>query len=101
VAGPDAIREMVKALKTVPTKRRHRPQGPLDHYTVAGKTGTAQKVENGKYVENSSPPSSVFPGGQPGTVHLGGHGRSKRMAIMAEKSPRLFFTPSPNGPPTI
>jgi cell division protein FtsI/penicillin-binding protein 2 len=51
VARPETIREMVKALKTVPTKEGTAVQARLDHYTVAGKTGTAQKVENGKYVD--------------------------------------------------
>jgi cell division protein FtsI/penicillin-binding protein 2 len=50
VAGPETIREMVKALKTVPTSEGTAAQAHLDHYTVAGKTGTANKVENGKYV---------------------------------------------------
>jgi cell division protein FtsI/penicillin-binding protein 2 len=51
VARPETIRDIVKALKTVPTKDGTAPKARLDHYTVAGKTGTAQKVENGKYVE--------------------------------------------------
>jgi len=51
VANPETIRDMVKALKTVPTSEGTAPQARLDHYTVAGKTGTAQKVENGKYVQ--------------------------------------------------
>ena len=51
VARPETIREMVKALKTVPTKEGTAVEAHLDHYTVAGKTGTAQKVENGKYVD--------------------------------------------------
>jgi len=50
VAGPETVRLMVKALKTVPTSEGTAPQARLDHYTVAGKTGTANKVENGKYV---------------------------------------------------
>ncbi|HEY3855265.1 MAG TPA: penicillin-binding protein 2 [Verrucomicrobiae bacterium] len=49
VAGPEAIHDMVKALKTVPTKEGTAVAAHLDHYTVAGKTGTAQKAENGKY----------------------------------------------------
>jgi cell division protein FtsI/penicillin-binding protein 2 len=50
VASPEATCEMVQALKTVPTSEGTAPQARLDHYTVAGKTGTANKVENGKYV---------------------------------------------------
>jgi cell division protein FtsI/penicillin-binding protein 2 len=51
VASPETVREMVKALKTVPTSDGTAAPAHLDHYTVAGKTGTAQKVENGKYVQ--------------------------------------------------
>jgi cell division protein FtsI/penicillin-binding protein 2 len=50
VARPEVIRDMVKALKTVPTKVGTAPEARLDHYTVAGKTGTANKAENGVYV---------------------------------------------------
>lgn len=50
VVSTNAAREMVKALKTVPTKQGTAAAAALDHYTVAGKTGTAQKVENGTYV---------------------------------------------------
>src|SRR5260370_32827554 len=41
---------MVKALKTVVSPDGTAPKAALEHYTVAGKTGTAQKVENGAYV---------------------------------------------------
>jgi cell division protein FtsI/penicillin-binding protein 2 len=51
VASPEAMRQMVQALKTVPTIAGTAVQAHLDHYTVAGKTGTAQKVENGQYVQ--------------------------------------------------
>jgi cell division protein FtsI/penicillin-binding protein 2 len=51
VAGPDAIRDILTALKTVVTKGGTAYQGHLDHFTVAGKTGTAQKVEGGHYVQ--------------------------------------------------
>jgi len=44
VIGENAVREMVKALKTVPTPDGTAPKAALEHYTVAGKTGTAQKV---------------------------------------------------------
>jgi cell division protein FtsI (penicillin-binding protein 3) len=42
---------MVQALKTVPTIEGTAVEAHLDHYTVAGKTGTAEKVENGQYVK--------------------------------------------------
>ena len=51
VAGLGAGQEMVTALKTVVTKEGTAEQGALEHYTVAGKTGTAQKVEHGQYVQ--------------------------------------------------
>ena len=51
VARPEAIRDIIQALKTVPTIEGTAAQARLDHYTVAGKTGTAQKVENGRYVQ--------------------------------------------------
>jgi len=41
---------MVKALKTVVSPVGTAPTAALEHYTVAGKTGTAQKAEHGVYV---------------------------------------------------
>ncbi len=41
---------MVTALKTVVTPEGTAPKAALEHYSVAGKTGTAQKAENGAYV---------------------------------------------------
>jgi cell division protein FtsI/penicillin-binding protein 2 len=52
VAGPAAMTQMVAALKTVVTSEGTAPNARLDHYTVAGKTGTAEKVENGHYVSD-------------------------------------------------
>jgi cell division protein FtsI/penicillin-binding protein 2 len=51
IAGPETILEMITALKTVVTREGTAAQGALEHYTVAGKTGTAQKVEHGQYVQ--------------------------------------------------
>lgn len=51
VADPETIKEMITALKTVPTREGTAAQAGLEHYTVAGKTGTAQKVEDGHYVQ--------------------------------------------------
>lgn len=50
VISEDAARQTVQALKTVVSKNGTAPKAALDHYNVAGKTGTAQKVENGRYV---------------------------------------------------
>ncbi|MDB6018907.1 MAG: ftsI [Pedosphaera sp.] len=43
VISEDTAREMVDALKTVVTTNGTAPKAALEHYTVAGKTGTAQK----------------------------------------------------------
>jgi cell division protein FtsI/penicillin-binding protein 2 len=45
VVSPEAARQMVQALKTVTTKEGTAPKAALEHYSVAGKTGTAQKVK--------------------------------------------------------
>jgi len=45
-----AARLTIEALKTVVSKDGTAPKAALEHYTVAGKTGTAQKVEGGAYV---------------------------------------------------
>ncbi|HTL16035.1 MAG TPA: penicillin-binding protein 2, partial [Patescibacteria group bacterium] len=50
VISEDACRQMVEALKTVVSPQGTAAKAALDHYTVAGKTGTAQKVENKTYV---------------------------------------------------
>jgi len=47
VVSPQAAKQMVNALKTVTAKGGTAPKAALDHYTVAGKTGTAQ-VPGGK-----------------------------------------------------
>lgn len=51
LASLETIQEMVTALKTVVTREGTAVAGGLEHYTVAGKTGTAQKVEHGQYVQ--------------------------------------------------
>ncbi|MEY4386517.1 MAG: Stage sporulation protein [Verrucomicrobiota bacterium] len=50
VISTNACRDMVQALKTVATKDGTAATAAMEHYTVAGKTGTAQKVEGGAYV---------------------------------------------------
>ena len=50
VVSSKAARDMVTALKTVATPEGTAPKAKMDHYTVAGKTGTAQKAEHGVYV---------------------------------------------------
>jgi cell division protein FtsI/penicillin-binding protein 2 len=52
VARAATMNQMITALKTVVSKEGTAPKARLDHYTVAGKTGTAEKVENGQYVSD-------------------------------------------------
>jgi len=42
VVRPETARQMITALKTVPAKEGSAPKAAMEHYTVAGKTGTAQ-----------------------------------------------------------
>jgi cell division protein FtsI/penicillin-binding protein 2 len=49
VISESAAKMMVSALKTVVSPDGTAPKAALEHYTVAGKTGTAQKPENGGY----------------------------------------------------
>ena len=49
VISPTASRQMIEALKAVVTKDGTAPGAALKNYVVAGKTGTAQKAENGGY----------------------------------------------------
>jgi cell division protein FtsI (penicillin-binding protein 3) len=50
VISESTARLMVQALKTVVSPQGTAPKAALEHYTVAGKTGTAVKVENRVYV---------------------------------------------------
>jgi cell division protein FtsI/penicillin-binding protein 2 len=50
VISTQAARDTVTALKTVVSTNGTAAKASLANYTVAGKTGTAQKVENGRYV---------------------------------------------------
>jgi cell division protein FtsI/penicillin-binding protein 2 len=50
VISEATAKQMVTALKTVPTPEGTAPNAALEHYTVAGKTGTAQKAEHGNYI---------------------------------------------------
>jgi len=50
VVSEEATRQMVQALKTVTSPQGTAAKAALEHYTVAGKTGTAQKAEHGAYV---------------------------------------------------
>ena len=58
---------MIEALKTVPTKDGTAPDAAMKNYVVAGKTGTAQKAENGVYVSGKYLSSFIgfFPADNP------------------------------------
>ncbi|NJN06323.1 MAG: hypothetical protein HC814_08135 [Rhodobacteraceae bacterium] len=51
VTSEKAARDMVTALKSVVTSSGTAEKAQLENYTVAGKTGTAQKPINGQYVK--------------------------------------------------
>jgi cell division protein FtsI/penicillin-binding protein 2 len=52
VMSETTARQMVTALKSAVSPDGTAAKAALDHYTVAGKTGTAQKVEHGVYVHD-------------------------------------------------
>ena len=58
---------MIEALKTVATKDGTAPDAAMKNYVVAGKTGTAQKAENGVYVSGKFVSSFIgfFPADNP------------------------------------
>ncbi len=67
VISESTARQMVQALKTVTTTNGTAVIAGLEHYTVAGKTGTAQKAENGTYVRGKYLSSFIgfFPADNP------------------------------------
>jgi cell division protein FtsI/penicillin-binding protein 2 len=67
VVSENTTRQMIEALKTVVTKDGTAPGAALKNYVVAGKTGTAQKVENGTYVSGKYLASFIgfFPADNP------------------------------------
>ncbi len=67
VVKESTARQMVEALKTVVSPEGTAPKAALEHYTAGGKTGTAQKVENGVYVHNKFIASFIgfFPADDP------------------------------------
>ena len=60
-------KQMIEALKTVVTKDGTAAEAALKNYVVAGKTGTAQKAENGAYVSGKYISSFIgfFPANDP------------------------------------
>lgn len=67
VISESADKLMVEALKTVVSPEGTAPGAAMKNYTVAGKTGTAQKVENGTYAEHKFVSSFIgfFPADDP------------------------------------
>jgi cell division protein FtsI/penicillin-binding protein 2 len=67
VVSDQTDKEMIEALKTVPTPEGTAPGAAMKDYVVAGKTGTAQKVENGAYVSDKYVASFIgfFPADNP------------------------------------
>jgi cell division protein FtsI/penicillin-binding protein 2 len=67
IISESAATEMTEALKTVVSSEGTAAKAAMDHYTVAGKTGTAQKVEGGAYVHGKYIASFIgfFPADDP------------------------------------
>lgn len=67
VVSEKAALDMIEALKTVPAKGGTAPEAAMKNYVVAGKTGTAQKAENGQYVHGKYISSFIgfFPADDP------------------------------------
>ena len=71
IASESTAKLMVTALKTVVSPDGTAPKAALEHYTVAGKTGTAQKVEHGALcLQVFLLVHRLFPCGQPGDLHF-------------------------------
>jgi cell division protein FtsI/penicillin-binding protein 2 len=67
VVSEATSKQMIEALKTVVTKDGTAPGAAMAHYTAAGKTGTAQKPENGGYAPGKYVSSFIgfFPADEP------------------------------------
>jgi cell division protein FtsI/penicillin-binding protein 2 len=67
VVSDETDKEMIEALKTVVSPDGTSPKAALKDYIVAGKSGTAQKVENGAYVSDKYVSSFIgfFPADNP------------------------------------
>ncbi|HEY5042075.1 MAG TPA: penicillin-binding protein 2 [Verrucomicrobiae bacterium] len=67
VVSGNTSKLMIEALKTVPTKDGTAPGAAMKNYVVAGKTGTANKAENGTYAPGKYVASFIgfFPADDP------------------------------------
>jgi cell division protein FtsI/penicillin-binding protein 2 len=114
VASQDAINQMVTALKTVVSAAGTAPGAALEHYTVAGKTGTAEKVENGHYVptkyfssfigffpaDNPELCIGVFVDQPPRADHFGGATAAPIFKAIAERAAN-YLNLKPDVMPTV
>ncbi len=115
VVTPATAKLMVEALKTVATKEGTAPEAALTHYTVAGKTGTAQKAGPGGYIKDKYLASFIgfFPADdpqlcvsivmdEPKNGHFGGriaapvfHDVAERIANYLNLKPDINDSPTP------
>ena len=98
VITEETVRQMVEALKTVVTPGGTAANAALEHYTVAGKTGTAQKSDGKQYLDKFySSFTGFFPADNPEIciyvalddpkgVHYGGQVAAPVFKEIAEKA---------------
>ena len=83
VIAPHTCDLMTTALRKVVGPDGTAPKAGVDGFDVAGKTGTAQKVENGQYVRKYySSFIGYFAGVEPGDFDFGFAGRSHRGRVL-------------------
>jgi len=119
VAQEHACREMVHALKLAVSREGTAAAAQLDYYTVAGKTGTAEKFANGTYKSGRYYASFIgfFPADNPAVcmvvavdepdkqiAHLGGAVAAPVFKAMAERIAAYLhlapdLVPEPGTPP--
>ena len=70
VISDATYKQMIEALKTVVTRDGTAPDAAMKNYVLAGKTGTAQKAENGVYVSGKFVSSFIgfFPADHPAPI---------------------------------
>ena len=104
VISEKAAKDMLIALKGVPTREGTAEEAGLEHYTVAGKTGTAEKNANGHYLdgkyfssfigffpaENPELCISVVVDDPPKSMHFGGKVAGPAFHKIAERSASYF-----------
>ncbi len=91
VISEAAARDMVEALKTVVTEDGTAVAAGMTNYTVAGKTGTAQKVDGHKYLDKYYASFiGFFPADNPEICIYVAMDAPKGRRITAARSPRRF-----------